>query len=273
MVPAAAEVLPVPEVVAQLQAPMEEHHALRAPTGATLGEQRFQARVAADRLTFDIATRFASAEEWDEHGEMDLTGGFRSRLFDKVVRRDGRVVQEQHVDFTTGKVAWLVDGVQAERAMQLPPDTYIGPMLALVLASVPERTPAASSFQALVFRPDPVVVTLRVEAVDEEEFPLGTRVPVGDQAPGQSRSRPDQERPLREPHPDPLLLVHPYERPHVRRLRGQARERSRGRDDARRAGHDHGARALNGRAPAGAKGPRPAGAKRPRPAGAMSAQG
>ena len=177
MVPAAAEVLPVPEVVAELQAPMEEHHAIRAPTGATLGEQRFQARVAANRLTFDIATRFASAEEWDEHGEMDLTGGFRSRLFDKVVRRDGRVVQEQHIDFTTGKVAWLVDGVQAERAMQLPPDTYIGPMLALVLASVPERTPAASSFQALTFRPDPVVVTLRVEAVDEEEFPLGTRVP------------------------------------------------------------------------------------------------
>jgi hypothetical protein len=171
--PAIAEILPVPEVVARMPAPTEETHVLRSPAGALLGEQHFRATVDADRLTFEITTHFTSGEEWDEHGEMGLVGGFRSRRFTKTVRRDGKVVQEQDVDFTTGKVAWLVDGVHAERTMTLPPDTYIGPMMALVLAAVPEKTPAASSFEALVFRPDPVVVTLRAEAVDDEHCPLG----------------------------------------------------------------------------------------------------
>lgn len=175
--PVGAEILAVPDTIRQWQTPKEEFHQLRSPSGAPLGDQRFRATVAGDQLTFDVVTHFASGEEWDEHGEMALAAGFQSRRFDKTVRRDGRVVQEQQVDFTTGAVAWLFDGVHAERAMHFAPDTYIGPMLAMVLAALPEKTPAASSFAALVFRPDPVVVTLRAEAVDEEQFPLGTRVP------------------------------------------------------------------------------------------------
>lgn len=172
----AAGVLPVPATVHSLRTPKEEAHVLRAPGGAVVGEQRFQASVAGDRLDFAVATRFTSGEEWDEHGAMDLADGFRARRFDRIVRRDGRVVQEQHVDFTTGKVAWLVDGVHAERTLTLAPDTYIGPMLAIALAGVPERTPVTATFAALVFRPDPVVVTLRAEAVEEETHPLGTPV-------------------------------------------------------------------------------------------------
>ncbi|MCC6767022.1 MAG: hypothetical protein IT293_20390 [Deltaproteobacteria bacterium] len=173
---AAADVLPVPAAIHALRTPKEETHALRSAVGAVVGEQRFRASLADDRLVFEVATRFTSGEAWEEHGEMDLAAGFRARRFDKTARRDGRIVQEQHVDFTTGKVAWLVDGVHAERTMTLAPDTYIGPMLAVVLAGVPERTPAAARFAALVFRPDPVVVTLRADAVDEEEHPLGTPV-------------------------------------------------------------------------------------------------
>jgi len=175
---AAAEILAVPDAFRQLHAPREESHVLRAPDGALVGEQRYAVAVAGDRLTFDSQTRFVRGDESDEHGELDLADGFRSRRFDKTVRREGRVVQEQHVDFTTGAVQWLVDGVRAERAIQFTPDTYIGSMLALVLSTVPEKHPAASSFQALVFRPDPMVVTLKAEAVDEEQFPFGTSVPV-----------------------------------------------------------------------------------------------
>ncbi len=170
--PVAAAVLAVPAVIAQLQAPKEETHVLHGRDGSALGEQHFRAAVAGNRLTFDVATHFASGEEWDEHGTMGLADGLRSERFDKTVRRAGRVVQEQHVDFTNGNVAWLVDGVHAERTMTLAPDTYIGPMLALVLAGVPEREPAKASFEALVFRPDPVVVTLRAEAVGEDDPPL-----------------------------------------------------------------------------------------------------
>ena len=172
----AAEVFAVPRAIRQLRAPKEEFHVLRSPAGVILGEQHFQAVVTGNRLAFAITTRFTSGEEWDEHGEMDLAEGFRSRLFQKTVRRSGRVFAEQHVDFTTGKVVWLVDGVQAERTMTFAPDTYIGPMMAMVLAGVPEKSPAASSFQALVFRPDPAVFTLRAEAVDQEDFTAGTRV-------------------------------------------------------------------------------------------------
>lgn len=171
-----AAVLPVPDVIAELQTPKEETHVLRARDGSPLGEQRFLVSVAGDHLTFDVATHFANGEESDEHGAMGLAGGFRSERFDKTVRREGRVVQEQHVDFTSGSVAWLVDGVHAERTMPLAPDTYIGPMLALVLSGVPAREPATASFEALVFRPDPVVVTLRAEAVGTDDPPLAPHV-------------------------------------------------------------------------------------------------
>jgi hypothetical protein len=175
---AAAEVLAVPDAFRQLHTPREETHVLRAPDGGLVGEQRYTVAVTGDRLTFDSRTHFTRGDESDEHGEIDLADGFHSRRFDKTVRREGRVVQEQHVDFTTGAVQWLVDGVRAEREMQFPPDTYIGSMLALVLSTVPEKHPAAASFQALVFRPDPMVVTLKAEAVDDEEFPYGTNAPV-----------------------------------------------------------------------------------------------
>jgi hypothetical protein len=172
--PGMAEVFPVPDDVRRLREPREELHVLRSPAGAALGEQRYRAVVEGDRLRFDIETRFASGEEWEEHGEMDLAHGFRSRRFAKTVRRAGAVVAEQQVDFTTGKVEWLAEGVRAERTLTFAPDTYIGPMLAVVLAGVSEKRPAATSFQALVFRPDPEVFTLRAEAVGEEDRPVAT---------------------------------------------------------------------------------------------------
>jgi hypothetical protein len=170
---AAADVVPVPAAVRQLREPQDESHVLQTPAGATIGEQHSRAVVADDRLTFDIATRFTSGEEWNEHGEIDLADGFRSRRFEKIARRAGRVFEEQQVDFTTGKVAWLVDGVRAERTFAFAPDTYIGPMLAMILGSVADKSPATSSFQALVFRPDPSIFTLRADAVDQEAPPVG----------------------------------------------------------------------------------------------------
>lgn len=167
-----AEVFAVPEAVRQMRVPKEEHHVLRSADGVVLGEQHSRVVVDGDRLTFAITTRFTSGEQWDEQGEMDLAAGFRSRRFDKTVRRGGHVSDTRHVDFTTGQVTWLVDGVQAERTMTFAPDTYIGPMLAIVLAGVSDAKPAAR-FPALVFRPDPVVFTLRAELVDDEDFLVG----------------------------------------------------------------------------------------------------
>lgn len=169
----AAEILSVPAAVRQLREPQEEMHVLRTRAGLVIGEQHSRAVVAGDRLAFNITTRFTSGEEWDEHGEMDLADGFRARRFEKVARRAGGVVEEQRVDFTTGKIEWQVDGVRAERTLAFAPDTYIGPMLAMILGSVPERSPATSTFQALVFRPDPAIFTLRADAVDQEDMRIG----------------------------------------------------------------------------------------------------
>ncbi len=173
---ARSEVFAVPDTVKQLREPDQQFHVLRSLDGVVLGEQHSRAMVSGDRLTFDLNTRFTSGEEWDEHGELDLADGFRSRLFRKIARRDGRVFEEQIVDFASGKVEWLVDGVRAERTLTFSPDTYIGPMLAMVLGGVPEKSPAASSFQALVFRPDPAVFTLRAEAIDQENLTVGKTV-------------------------------------------------------------------------------------------------
>jgi hypothetical protein len=173
---ARSEVFAVPDTVRHLREPQQQFHVLRSREGTVVGEQHCRAVVAGDRLSFDLSTRFTSGEEWDEHGEMDLADGFRSRSFRKIARRDGRVFEEQNVDFASGKVEWLVDGVRAERTLTFSPDTYIGPMLAMVLGGVPDKTPAATSFQALVFRPDPAVFTLRAEAVDQEDFRVGKTV-------------------------------------------------------------------------------------------------
>lgn len=178
---ARATVMPVPPVIAELQAPKDETHLLRSPAGATLGEQRFRLAVAGARLAFDVATHFTSGEEWDEHGEMDVADGFRSRRFDRTMRSGSRVVQEQHVDFAAGTVAWLVDGVHSERTMTFAPDTYIGPMLAFVLATVPEHAPPTASFQVLSFRPDPIVVTVRADAVEDGGAPPSDSAPPFDQ--------------------------------------------------------------------------------------------
>jgi hypothetical protein len=166
---AAADVLAVPAAVRQLRQPLEEVHVLRGRDGAAVGEQRSRAVVADDRLTFDIATRFTSGEDWTEHGEMDLADGFRARRFTKVARRGERVVDQQDVDFTSGAVAWLVDGVHAERTFTFAPDTYIGPMLAMILGGAVDRAGATTTFQALVFRPDPSVFTLRADVVDRDD--------------------------------------------------------------------------------------------------------
>jgi hypothetical protein len=91
--------------------------------------------------------------------------------------------------------------------MQFAPDTYIGPMLALVLAGGARAARRASSFQALVFRPDPMVVTLRAEPSTRRASRSDARAG-RDQAPRERPISARQERDVREPDPDPLLLVH-----------------------------------------------------------------
>jgi len=171
---AAADVFSVPDSIRQMRGTHEDVHVLRALTGgASLGEQRFHASVDHDRLLLDIATHFTDGEQWDEHAEMDLAHGYRARSFYKVGRRNGAVVAEQHVDFTTGEVSWMHDGIQQTRSFTFTPDTFIGPMLGVVLADVPERAARAASLHSVVFRPDAEVYMLRAEVIDEENFRIG----------------------------------------------------------------------------------------------------
>ena len=172
---AGAEVFAVPDSVRQMRAPHEEVHALRAlDTGRPLGEQRLRAVVHSDLLSLDVVTGFTNGEQWDEHVEMDLSQGYRAKSFRKVGRRSGRVVVEEEIDFTTGKVTWLRDGERGARTFAFTPDTYIGPMFGVVLAAVPERPLGGASFHTVVFRPDPSVYALRAEVIDKEDFRVGS---------------------------------------------------------------------------------------------------
>jgi hypothetical protein len=172
---ARAEVLPVPDSVRQMRGSHEEVHVLRTLSdGTPLGEQRSLAKVENDTLALTIVTRFSNGEQWDERAEMDLRGGYRAKAFHKVGRVDGKVVAEQRVDFSTGTVSWLRDGARGERTLTLPPDTYIGPMLGVVLADVPDRSAGNASIQTIVFSPDPSVYTLRADVIEQENFRVGS---------------------------------------------------------------------------------------------------
>ncbi len=169
-----ADIFPVPAEIRQMRTPHEEVHVLRAVAdGAALGEQRFRAVVQNDTLALTVVTHFANGEQWDETAEMDLSHGYRAKAFHKVGRTGGKVIAEQRVDFSTGRVSWLHDGARGEQTVVVTPDTYIGPMLGVILADVPENTKGWASFQTIVFRPDPNVYTLRADVVERGSFKLG----------------------------------------------------------------------------------------------------
>ncbi|MBI3767426.1 MAG: hypothetical protein HY271_02905 [Deltaproteobacteria bacterium] len=171
---ARADVFPVPASIHDMRSPHEEVHVLRTlADGTPLGEQRFEAVVEHDLLALTVVTHFANGEQWDEHAEMDLSAGYRAKEFHKIGRLGSKVIAEQRVDFATGKVSWLRDGQRGECTLALTPDTYIGPMLGVVLADVPDAALGAASLQTIVFRPDPRVYTLRADVVDQENFKVG----------------------------------------------------------------------------------------------------
>jgi hypothetical protein len=167
---AGAEILPVPVAVRDMRGAHEDVHALRALDGpAMLGEQRSRALVHDGVLAVEITTRFGSGEHWQEYAEMDLREGYRARSFRKQIRRGGTLVEEQEIDFTTGEVRWLHEGARDTRRLTLRPDTYVGPMLGVVLAEVPERQ-AGTAFDVVVFHPEPTVYTVRADVIDQEVY-------------------------------------------------------------------------------------------------------
>jgi len=169
-----AAVFAVPDSVRQMRVPHEEVHLLRArESGTPVGEQRFRAVVENDTLVLEVATSFNGGEQWDEHCEMSLGRGYRAKSFHKVARRAGKVVGEQRVDFATGLTSWVRDGESGERTFAFAPDTYLGPMLGVVLAAVTERPHGEASFETVVFRPEPHVYTIRAAALGEESFRVG----------------------------------------------------------------------------------------------------
>ena len=172
---AVAETFDVPDAIRNMRDTHEEVHVLRAlADGAALGEQRFHASVQNDRLILDVATHFTSGEEWDERAEMDLAHGYRARSFRKTGKQNGTVLSDQSVDFTTGKVSWLQDGVRHVQTFTFTSDTFVGPMLGVVLADVPERPLREAALHTIVFRPDPNVYMLRADVLQEEMFRVGT---------------------------------------------------------------------------------------------------
>ncbi len=141
-------------------------------TGARLGEQRSEIITENDRLRFEVVTSFDDGTVSEDSGEMDISDGYRALSFRRVNRKHGVVDAEERVDFLSGHVEWTIGGVRQEQTFSFAPDTYAGPMLALVLAAVPQRPDGHASFQMITFRPDPRVYTIQVDVVDRGMFDL-----------------------------------------------------------------------------------------------------
>jgi len=164
----------VPPSVRAMHAPRVEIHELRSVTGDEVyGEQVSRARVSGERLELDIVTVFADGGRWDEQAVMDLRDGYRARSFRKTERRGGRVTDTLDVDFTSGAVTWTSGGERHARTFDFAPDTFIGPMLALVLAGLPARPGGSAELEVLTFRPDPSVYTVQADVVQRETFRIG----------------------------------------------------------------------------------------------------
>ena len=65
---------------------------------------------------------------------------------------------------------WLADGTRGSSKLALEPDTYIGPMMGVILAAVPAEPQGTASFHTVVFRPDPTVYLLRADVVAHENY-------------------------------------------------------------------------------------------------------
>jgi hypothetical protein len=166
-----AAVLPVPASVRDLTTPREVVHILEdAKDGTTLGEQRSRVLVRGSRVQMDVITEFVDGVVWDERAIMDIRDGFRARSFRKTARRGDDVLGGEDVDFRSGTVRWRLDGPWQRKVFTFPPDTYTGPMVALVLASVSGEPHGAASFTMLTFRPDPEVYTLQADVMPPATF-------------------------------------------------------------------------------------------------------
>ena len=168
-----AEVFPVAASIRAMDAPREVVHTLEAlKSGARLGEQSSRLITEGDRLRFKVVTRFEDGVVSDERGVMDISNGYRALSFSKVGRKNGVVLDEHHIDFVTGHTEWMIDGEHHEQNFSFAPDTYAGPMLAVVLAAVPQMPGGQAFFEMITFRPDPSVYTIRVDVVDRGTFNL-----------------------------------------------------------------------------------------------------
>ncbi len=168
-----AEVFPVAASVRTRDTAREAVHTLEAlKSGARVGEQHSRLATEGDRLRFEVVTRFEDGVVSDERGVMDISNGYRALSFSKVGRRNGVVEDELRVDFVSGHTEWMIHGERHEQTFSFTPDTYAGPMLAVVLAAVPQMPEGQASFQMITFRPDPRVYTIQVDVVDRGTFDL-----------------------------------------------------------------------------------------------------
>ena len=115
---------------------------------------------------------------------MDLAAdGYRPRSFHRTGRAaGGALVNEQAIDFATGRDPLARDGKRGSAKLPLEPDTYIGPMFGVVLAPVPGSPGGSASFH-----------TRRVSSRSRRSYTHARRVvDAGDVSRRQARRADDQ---------------------------------------------------------------------------------
>lgn len=184
---AAAAPVPVPETISSLEGVREDEHVvLAADGGAPLGVQRLRAWRNGEILHLELDRRFANGERSREEATARINGILEPLEFHKKGIQDGEA-ESQDMDFRTGIVKATIKGETRQYELDLPPDTYVGPLLAVASAQVTADPTRFGEFSTVALTPEPKVYRLRAEVVERGAVDLGA----GLQRAYEVRLRPD----------------------------------------------------------------------------------
>ncbi len=149
-----------------------EHLVLPLEGEKPLGSQRLRVWREGKVLHLALIRRFATGARSREEATARMDGVLRPLAFHKKMVRDGSV-QLEDVDFEAGVVSTTRGGETKKYQLDLPADTYVGPLLAVVTAQIAAGAQGVGEFNTLALTPEPTVYRMRAQVVGQGRVDLG----------------------------------------------------------------------------------------------------
>jgi len=123
-------------------------------------------------LHLELDRRFANGERSREEATARINGVLEPLEFHKRALQNGEA-ERQDMDLQAGIVETTIKGETRQYELDLPPDTYVGPMLAVASAQVTADPNRFGEFSTVALTPEPKVYRLRAEVIEREAVDLG----------------------------------------------------------------------------------------------------